>query len=770
MKKTNKILALFVMFAMIITLIPVSLSANDAYTLTFSIKEGTTHTIEIDGGHLKIDGTYVDLRDENNTTIGTVAVSGTTATIFVNDGTSGSLNFNSNVFTLFANGNKYNYEQISTNTAFLIDDYSENSNPPAGSNKEGSKQATVRIKGGDGSYQREVYVEEENKTVNETVYYKDTYSNAGIAINDSDIMLAMPEDEIRDSENNLLYSELSYRYNPLEDSSKVRLTFSTLFLNAFEDNVKVNGTSYKVSDYINYSDRTDWLAHYDSQTVNFSIDVPKADDDIYNIEVNVGEADKNIYIGNFLWTSDENQEYAKDRNGNIIVENGEKIKNDVYFGHAVLRFVSATYKIGDTTTTVTANDIKDENGNYKRSGYIEFNVGPDRENPNFEGGSLVAPDGTMVTLQIIPEYGYQVKYLSSNGFALTAGDDISTFTFEVGKGNFHLGAEVVPVADEVITTSESVKTGNIEIDSNEISNGSVRLSVDDVKINDEKKLEFEKQAEGYTVSNYLNISLNQVLFKGTADDVWSNELEDLSKEALISLQLSEDIDPENTVIVHNIHDGKDYEVIKIEKYDSATKTITFKTKSFSNYAIATKTVEKEEYTVDYTDFEIVFTENADKKFTLLVKDVLNLTDEDLKEFEITKEEYQEAMETLNNALKDYKNVINTFVIEVYDEDGNQITDGPFTFKIKMTDEMKKYNSFKLVNVDENDFSIKDVVELKVEDDYLVGTLPHLSIYALTAEKVEKVNPNTSDNIYMYTSILVLAIAGLFTTIKFSFNK
>ena len=448
----------------------------------------------------------------------------------------------------------------------------------------------------------------------------------------------------------------------------------------------------------------------------------------------------------------------------------EKIKNDVYFGHAVLRFVSATYKIGDTTTTVTANDIKDENGNYKRSGYIEFNVGPDRENPNFEGGSLVAPDGTMVTLQIIPEYGYQVKYLSSNGFALTAGDDISTFTFEVGKGNFHLGAEVVPVADEVITTSESVKTGNIEIDSNEISNGSVRLSVDDVKINDEKKLEFEKQAEGYTVSNYLNISLNQVLFKGTADDVWSNELEDLSKEALISLQLSEDIDPENTVIVHNIHDGKDYEVIKIEKYDSATKTITFKTKSFSNYAIATKTVEKEEYTVDYTDFEIVFTENADKKFTLLVKDVLNLTDEDLKEFEITKEEYQEAMETLNNALKDYKNVINTFVIEVYDEDGNQITDGPFTFKIKMTDEMKKYNSFKLVNVDENDFSIKDVVELKVEDDYLVGTLPHLSIYALTAEKVEKVNPNTSDNIYMYTSILVLAIAGLFTTIKFSFNK
>ena len=33
----------------------------------------------------------------------------------------------------------------------------------------------------------------------------------------------------------------------------------------------------------------------------------------------------------------------------------------------------------------------------------------------------------------------------------------------------------------------------------------------------------------------------------------------------------------------------EYEVIEIESYDPKTNTITFKTKSFSNYAIATKT-------------------------------------------------------------------------------------------------------------------------------------------------------------------------------------
>ena len=40
--------------------------------------------------------------------------------------------------------------------------------------------------------------------------------------------------------------------------------------------------------------------------------------------------------------------------------------------------------------------------------------------------------------------------------------------------------------------------------------------------------------------------------------------------------------------MHNIHDGEDFEIIPVDSYDPATNTITFKTKSFSNYAIATK--------------------------------------------------------------------------------------------------------------------------------------------------------------------------------------
>ena len=45
---------------------------------------------------------------------------------------------------------------------------------------------------------------------------------------------------------------------------------------------------------------------------------------------------------------------------------------------------------------------------------------------------------------------------------------------------------------------------------------------------------------------------------------------------------------EDVVIVHNVHDGDEYEIIEITSYDEATNTITFKTKSFSGYAIALK--------------------------------------------------------------------------------------------------------------------------------------------------------------------------------------
>ena len=68
----------------------------------------------------------------------------------------------------------------------------------------------------------------------------------------------------------------------------------------------------------------------------------------------------------------------------------------------------------------------------------------------------------------------------------------------------------------------------------------------------------------------------------------------------------------------------------------------------------------------------------------------------------------------------------------------------------------------------DDLEVSDPVELKIEGDYLVGTVSHLSKYILTGDIVEEtgsytvdeVVPKTGDNIYMWVAILLVSIIGL----------
>lgn len=559
---------------------------EEGYTLTFTVNGN--HTIEANIqadntakiGEIVIDGQFVSLKDADGNNVGEVTIlnEGKEAKIYVEDGTGASLTFNSDEkFSLFVNGQNYTMGaefNSTTNNFIAVQDYVPSNpggeNQPQGGENQlqgGNSTAILRVKGGAGSYTEKFYDEEQQKEVSETKYYADSYSDARFAINGGYVRDLRPEDEIKDTNGNRLYSEFTYNYNAEETDTKVTISFKTLFIQAFKDTIKVNNNTYQVADYIDYSDRTDYLNAYSQQELSFDIEVPKADDNIYEIEVNVGPSEENdVYIGNFLWTSDPNKE-----------------DEDVYIGHSKLRFVSATYEVGGTEYTTKAEDIV-----HGRGDYVEFGVGSDYMNPDYEGGSLVLPEGAEVTMLIIPEYGYQVEYISSNGGEMIAGDSISEFKFQIHKGNFHLGAKVVPVKDEVKSSTNKVEGGSIVIDSNEIDAGSVQLSVKDVTPSTTKVAEFEEKAGDYTVSEYLNISLDQVFYKGTADNVWKNEIEDLNEEATISLQLAEAIDPENTVILHNIHDGDNFETIEIESYDANTNTITFKTKSFSNYAIATK--------------------------------------------------------------------------------------------------------------------------------------------------------------------------------------
>ena len=191
-----------------------------------------------------------------------------------------------------------------------------------------------------------------------------------------------------------------------------------------------------------------------------------------------------------------------------------------------------------------------------------------------------------VILRLKPDYGYQLTSIKINDQNLVAQKEQSVFEYIMPNTNVHLSGIFEKVDDIVKSELKDIKEGTIELGDSEIDSGSAVLSVSDSNLSEDQILNFQKAANGYKISSHFGIRLNQVLYKGTSDDVWSNELNDLNNDAVISLKLENGINGNEVVMVHEKHDGS-YEIIPTS-YDASSNTLTFKTSSFSNYAIAVK--------------------------------------------------------------------------------------------------------------------------------------------------------------------------------------
>lgn len=225
-------------------------------------------------------------------------------------------------------------------------------------------------------------------------------------------------------------------------------------------------------------------------------------------------------------------------------------------------------------------DIKDKSGN---------SIGLDgvkQDTAKNNGWANILP-GYKVILKLKPYYGYQLTSIKINGETLTAKEEESTFEYTMPDTNVHLSGIFEKVDDKVTTDTEKVKEGKIEIGESEIDSGSVVLSVSDAALTEEQTAKFKEKTEGYEISTFLGIRLDKVVYKGTENDVWSKKLNDLKNKATITLKLEEKINGNEIKIIHEKSDGT-FEIIPAD-YNASENTITFKTSSFSNYAIASKT-------------------------------------------------------------------------------------------------------------------------------------------------------------------------------------
>lgn len=488
-----------------------------------------------------------------------------------------------------SHGTTVTINNLSSNDIINIDATFESTQDPNPTPQQGNTQATINISAGAGTYN----INKQNPNTGEyslqTVDYDDM---ANFYINGTMWDPSYP----------------TINYNSETNATTVDFKFETLWINRYYENIVINGQSYTVSDYLDFDDRTEWLvANHGEQTVSFTIpNVAKSD--TYNIVVKHGENNGTKYFATFLWTADPSQEYKiqRDQEGNPILNNdgsykyildanGNKISGENYIGHSKLEFVKAEYEVGGVNYTVTEDGIEnllvregDFDTYHSNDGFLNYGVTAD---VNYDDGSLTLPGNAKVTMRVVPEYGYQVTGVNGGANFTTTDNGVSEFTVTVAEGTAgYFNATVEKVDDEVLANSNKVSSGTIEIANGDINSGTVRLSVDDVELSSNKINNFKEAAGNkYEINSYLDINLNKVLYRGTSESVWSEQIHHLNNKALVTLKLEDGVDVSNVVIVHNIDDGEEFEIIEIESYDSKTNTITFYTDSFSNYAIATKT-------------------------------------------------------------------------------------------------------------------------------------------------------------------------------------
>lgn len=545
--------------------------------------------------------------------------------------------------------------------------------------------------------------------------------------------------------------DLDYSYN-YNDEGTVTFNIKTQWDDVIES-ITINGTEYPTP-----QSKNDLIAAFNRDFRGIAFDIPNVPYAAhYDIEVNARKQyDNEKIMGNFGWTYDENSnEYSDD----------DKIP------HGTLQFVKAVYEDTTYNTVAAVNAV----------GSVFEWKDADKNNDPF--GEAMFPVGTQLTVKLIPDAGYQLTALTLNGQAFTAGEEIGVYTFTIKGGNWHLGANFTEVADEVKTTSNNVTDGSIRINTNgdnSFKNGTAKLEVKDVSnLSNDRINEFTATAEeeGYEVSSYIDMSLYNTIYKGGKKDgngeyqAWNTQVDNLKNAASITLELNDDMAGKTLALVHEKHNGETitgYELVEAA-YNEENNTITFRTDSFSNYAIVVRDSYMKDYEVkDDNGNSIKFQEVSGHIYNLTITDFLTFTDKDLQEAGIPKDEYEQGIKEIKNITKKDGELLAFLDIKVTDENDNEIHEGPFTIKIKMTDKMKKYESFKITFVDaDNGFETEEAITLTQEGDYLVGTLEHLSTYAVTGTL--KANPDTGDMILKYIAILGISVLG-FAGIKLYSRK
>ena len=199
------------------------------------------------------------------------------------------------------------------------------------------------------------------------------------------------------------------------------------------------------------------------------------------------------------------------------------------------------------------------------------------------GGHLAVKRDDVVTIKLIPDYGYQLSGASINGVTLAPQTEVSTFTFKMPDTNVHFKGIFTQTSDEINTSATKVSSASFENGANAAPSGNLRLTVAD---SNEDTTNALAQVENAVSAEAVNLTLDQIVSKGDGTN-WENPVTQLDQPVKMKLQVA-DYDTAAGYEVVREHNGN---LTKLTTSVSENGTLTFETNQFSTYFIV-KTAKK----------------------------------------------------------------------------------------------------------------------------------------------------------------------------------
>ena len=303
-----------------------------------------------------------------------------------------------------------------------------------------------------------------------------------------------------------------------------------------------------------------------------SVDVAGAeyrvDDSVDTVKVYVLNSGSGKYMIQGAGTSKENAVTWTEKGNYSIQVDKERITitwgydsktygEDAYLEHGTARIIQING---------TAPNTNDPYGN---------NVGDNR------GGNLVVQPGATVTVELKPDYGYQLKGVSLNGISLSAAKDVSTFTFTMPNTQIHFKG-IFEKAEDMVDTSaaKEVTSASISNGANAAGSGNLQLTVADSTGYDMTAA--QQKVAGAISAQAVELDLNQIVAKGDGTN-WETKITEFTNPITLSLGIN-NYDANYDYVVVRDHNGTTT-ALPTKVIDGK---VTFETNQFSTYVIVKK--------------------------------------------------------------------------------------------------------------------------------------------------------------------------------------